>query len=77
MQTNTLFRHQVLEAQQQRINGQVLLRPRVSFVVITIALFVWLTAVVSWLVSGNYAYCQTQAYVELFPCGCGDYNQNF
>ena len=59
MQANTLFRHQVLEAQQQRINGQVLLRPRVSFVVITITLFVWLTAVVSWLVSGNYTYTQS------------------
>ncbi|TPV57935.1 HlyD family efflux transporter periplasmic adaptor subunit [Aestuariibacter sp. GS-14] len=59
MQTNTLFRHQVLNAQQQRIKGEVLLRPRLSFIALTLCLFVWLAAAVYWLTSGNYTYTQS------------------
>ncbi len=59
MQANTLFRHQVLDAQQHRISGQVLLRPRMSFIAMALCLFTWLAAVLYWLVSGSYTYTQS------------------
>ncbi|GGF69694.1 HlyD family secretion protein [Alteromonas lipolytica] len=59
MQSQTLFRQQAVVSQQQRIDGTILLKPKLPTLGITLCLVCWLIAVVGWLISGRYTYTQT------------------
>lgn len=59
MHSQTLFRHQAVVSQQQKIDGTILLKPRLPTFGMTALLVCWLVAVVSWLISGRYTYTQT------------------
>jgi membrane fusion protein len=54
-----LFRRQAIEQQKDRLHGQVLVTPSLSFSVITSLLLVWVTGVVIWLASSEYARKET------------------
>lgn len=59
MQSQTLFRQQAVVSQQQKIDGSILLKPRLPTLVITVLLCSWLIGVMSWLLTGRYTYTQT------------------
>lgn len=49
-----LFRSQVLQRQADRLQGDILLLPRLSHTVILLSLLLWLSAVVVWLTTSQY-----------------------
>ncbi len=59
MQSQTLFRQQAVVSQQQKIDGAILLKPRLPTLMITVLLCSWLIGVTSWLLAGRYTYTQT------------------
>lgn len=59
MQNQMLFRQQAVVSQQQKIDGSILLKPKVPTLIITVLLFSWLIGVMIWLLSGRYTYTQT------------------
>ena len=59
MHSQTLFRQQAVVSQQQKIDGAILLKPRLPTLMITVLLCSWLIGVLSWLLAGRYTYTQT------------------
>jgi len=54
-----LFRQSAVDHQRERLHGDVLLLPKLSFTVITVLLLVWLLLVGIWLLSNRYAQKET------------------
>lgn len=59
MNSQTLFRPEAMSAQLQDIGGNILLRPGISLIALTLMLSVWLTGVVCWLFMGSYSHTET------------------
>lgn len=59
MNSQTLFRPQAMASQQQEMRGNILLRPGISVIVLTLVLSTWLVAVVCWLFTGRYSHTET------------------
>ena len=55
----SLFRKQAVAHQQNRLHGEVMVIPGFPYVICTIFLFLWLSAVIAWLVNSQYARKET------------------
>jgi membrane fusion protein len=57
--SNTLFRMEALEYQKDRLHGDVLVRPAISHIFITLFLVFWVVALFIWLLMSDYRKTET------------------
>lgn len=54
-----LFRAQAVEHQKNRLHGDILLTPQLSYTLLSTAIFAWFMCVLIWLFNSSYARKET------------------